>query len=25
VLTPQLLQDLYGAPVAYHIHDDVRP
>jgi zinc transport system ATP-binding protein len=25
VLTPQLLQELYGAPVAYHIHDDVRP
>jgi zinc transport system ATP-binding protein len=25
VLTPQLLQDLYGAPVAYHIHDDARP
>jgi zinc transport system ATP-binding protein len=25
VLTPPLLQDLYGAPVAYHIHDDVRP
>jgi zinc transport system ATP-binding protein len=25
VLTPQLLQALYGAPVAYHIHDDVRP
>jgi zinc transport system ATP-binding protein len=25
VLTPQLLQELYGAPVAYHVHDDTRP
>jgi len=25
VLTPQLLQDLYGAKVAYHVHDDARP
>ena len=25
VLTPQLLQELYGAPVAYHVHDDLRP
>jgi zinc transport system ATP-binding protein len=24
VLTPQVLQDLYGAPVAFHVHDDVR-
>ena len=24
VLTPQLLQELYGAPVAYHIHHDIR-
>ena len=25
VLTPQLLQELYGAPVAYHVHHDLRP
>jgi zinc transport system ATP-binding protein len=25
VLTPQLLQELYGAPVAYHVHHDHRP
>ena len=25
VLTPQLLQELYGAPVGYHVHDDARP
>jgi zinc transport system ATP-binding protein len=25
ILTPQLLQELYGAPVGYHVHDDVRP
>ncbi|MGB8297807.1 MAG: metal ABC transporter ATP-binding protein [Polyangia bacterium] len=25
VLTPQLLQDLYGAPVAYHVHNEHRP
>ena len=24
ILTPQLLQELYGAPVSYHIHDDIR-
>jgi zinc transport system ATP-binding protein len=24
VLTPQLLQELYGAPVAYHVHHDLR-
>ena len=24
ILTPQLLQELYGAPVGYHIHDDIR-
>jgi zinc transport system ATP-binding protein len=25
VLTPELLAELYGAPVAYHVHDDLRP
>ena len=25
VLTPALLQELYGAPVAFHVHHDVRP
>jgi zinc transport system ATP-binding protein len=25
VLTPKLLAELYGAPVAYHVHDDLRP
>jgi len=25
ILTPQLLQELYGAPVGYHVHDDSRP
>jgi zinc transport system ATP-binding protein len=25
VLTPKLLADLYGAPVAYHVHNDLRP
>ena len=25
ILTPQLLQELYGAPVGYHVHDDTRP
>jgi len=25
ILTPQLLQELYGAPVGYHVHDDARP
>ena len=25
VLTPQLLQELYGAPIAYHVHHDHRP
>ena len=25
VLTPQLLQELYGAPVAFHVHHDLRP
>jgi zinc transport system ATP-binding protein len=25
VLTPQLLQELCGAPIAFHIHDDLRP
>jgi len=25
ILTPQLLQELYGAPVGYHVHDDPRP
>ena len=25
ILTPQLLQELYGAPVAFHVHDDLRP
>jgi zinc transport system ATP-binding protein len=24
ILTPQLLQELYGAPVGYHVHDDTR-
>lgn len=24
ILTPQLLQELYGAPVSYHVHDGVR-
>jgi zinc transport system ATP-binding protein len=25
VLTPELLAELYGAPIAYHVHDDLRP
>jgi len=25
ILTPQLLQELYGAPVGYHVHDASRP
>jgi zinc transport system ATP-binding protein len=25
VLTPDLLAELYGAPVAYHVHNDLRP
>jgi zinc transport system ATP-binding protein len=25
VLTPKLLAELYGAPVAYHVHNDLRP
>jgi len=25
ILTPQLLQELYGAPIGYHVHDDSRP
>ena len=25
ILTPQLLQELYGAPIAFHLHDDARP
>ena len=25
ILTPQLLRELYGAPVSFHVHDDVRP
>jgi zinc transport system ATP-binding protein len=25
VLTPQLLQELYGAPIAFHAHHDLRP
>jgi zinc transport system ATP-binding protein len=24
ILTPQMLSELYGAPVSYHVHDDVR-
>jgi zinc transport system ATP-binding protein len=24
ILTPQLLQELYGAPLSYHVHDHVR-
>jgi zinc transport system ATP-binding protein len=24
VLTPQLLEELYGTPVGYHVHDDIR-
>jgi zinc transport system ATP-binding protein len=24
ILTPQLLQELYGSPVSYHVHDDTR-
>lgn len=24
ILTPQRLQELYGAPVSYHVHDDAR-
>ncbi len=25
ILTPELLAQLYGAPVAYHVHNDLRP
>ena len=25
ILTPELLAELYGAPVAYHVHNDLRP
>jgi zinc transport system ATP-binding protein len=25
ILTPKLLGELYGAPVAYHVHNDLRP
>jgi zinc transport system ATP-binding protein len=25
ILTPELLAELYGAPVAYHVHHDLRP
>jgi len=25
ILTPELLAELYGAPVAYHLHNDLRP
>jgi ABC-type cobalamin/Fe3+-siderophores transport system ATPase subunit len=25
ILTPKLLAELYGAPMAYHVHNDLRP